>query len=68
MADRKTEFVSVALTEPAREALRQATLEWTSPSGRRLTLSEALVSGLKIARQHGDEVVADLLAEDPPPS
>lgn len=67
-APRKTSYVTLNISEEAREAVRQATLEWTSPTGRRLTLSEAIVSGMKTARAHGDEVVADLLAENPPPS
>jgi hypothetical protein len=69
---RKTAFVTVNLTEPARDALRQATLHWTTPAGRRVTMSDVLLSALAVARAHGAEVVADLIgeedAEKPPPS
>ncbi len=68
VATRKTEFVSVGLTEPAREALRQLTLEWTSDAGRRISMSDVVLARVPTGRDHKDEAIARLTAEGPAPS
>lgn len=65
MSERKTAFVSINLTEDARHALRQAVLDLTSPTGRRLSMSDVLVQALAVAARHQDELVAALSAKDP---
>ncbi len=57
---RKTPFVSVNLTGPARDELRQAVLDLTTPTGRRLTLSDVLIHALRVARQHEPELIEAL--------
>jgi hypothetical protein len=64
MSPRKTIFVSVNLTEAARDELRQATLELTSPAGRRLSMSDTLIAALRVAANHQDELVDQLKAEE----
>ena len=54
--------MSVNLTPDARDELRQATLDLTTPAGRRLSMSDVLIGVVRIAMQHRDELLA-VLAE-----
>lgn len=56
-------YISVGLTTEARDALRSAVTELTSPVGRRLTMSELVLGSLAVARRHESELVA-ALADD----
>jgi hypothetical protein len=60
--ERKTIFVSVHLTEQARDELRNAVIAMTSPTGRRLAMSFVLIHALRVALRHQDELVAALNA------
>lgn len=62
---RKTPFVSVNLTEPARDKLRRVTLGYTSPAGRRLSMSEVLLAALDFAEAHEGEFLDALTAPSP---
>lgn len=62
-ATRKTPFVSVNLTEPARDELRAATLTLTTPAGRRVSMSDVLIAALHVALNHQDEVISELRGE-----
>lgn len=53
-------YVSVGLTTQAREALRSATVDLTTPAGRRLTLSEVLLALVHVGERHRDEVLTVL--------
>lgn len=53
-------YVSVGLTEQARDALRTTTLNLTTPAGRRVTLSEVLLALVTVGQRHPDEVLAVL--------
>lgn len=53
-AARKTPYVSVNLTEPARDALQLATLRLAADVGRRLTLSATLIAALRVATDNPD--------------
>lgn len=53
-AARKTPYVSVNLTEPARDALQLATLRLAADVGRRLTLSTTLIAALRVATDNPD--------------
>lgn len=55
-ADSRT-FVSVHLTPEARDELRQATLDLTSPVGRRLSMSAVLVQATRVALRHREELI-----------
>jgi hypothetical protein len=59
-AARKTRFVSVNLTEAARDALQQATTDFTSPARRRITLSDLLIAAINVSRNHPGELVSEL--------
>ena len=59
-ATRKTPFVSVNLTEAARDELRRVTLELTTPAGRRISMSDVLLAALQIGMEHRDDVVSKL--------
>jgi hypothetical protein len=62
--------VSVSLTEPARDTLRDLTLELGAVQaqiGRRLTLSEVLIAMAKVSRAHPSELLAVLRAEGETP-
>ncbi|MFF4506257.1 hypothetical protein [Streptomyces sp. NPDC001401] len=59
-AKRKTPFVSVNLTEAARDELRRVTLELTTPAGRRVSMSDVLTATLHVAMEHRDEVLDKL--------
>ena len=60
MSPRKTIFVSVNLTAEARDELRQVTLDLTTPAGKRLSMSDALIAALRVAANHQDELVNEL--------
>ena len=62
---RKTRFVSVNLTESARDGLRQTTLALTTPASRRLSMSDVLASALHVAMNHREEML-DALKRDTP--
>ncbi|WP_436888121.1 hypothetical protein [Nocardiopsis dassonvillei] len=57
---RKTPYISVNLTEPARDALRQATLALTTDAQRRLSMSAVLVAALRVAQNHRQELLEEL--------
>lgn len=56
-------YVSVGLTDQARDALREAVLNMTTPAGRKLSMSEVLLAALAIAKRHPDELLETLSAE-----
>jgi hypothetical protein len=59
-AARKTPFVSVNLTEAARDELRRVTLELTTPAGRRVPMSDALIAALQVGMEHQEDIVRKL--------
>lgn len=61
-AARRTLFVSVNLTPDARDELRRATLELTTPVGRRLPMSDVLIEAIRVAMRHRDEMVSGLVS------
>lgn len=61
---RETVFVSVNLTEEARDELRQATLLISPMAGRRLSMSDVLVAALRVAASHQDEMLDALKGTD----
>ena len=52
--------MSVNLTPEARDELRRATLELTTPVGRRLSMSDVLIGVIHVAMRHRDELVPEL--------
>ncbi len=62
--ERKTVFVSVNLTQTARDELRRATLDLTSPAGRRLSMSDVLLAALQVSAGHQDELIGQLKTEE----
>lgn len=56
-------YVSVGLTDQARDALREAVLNMTTPAGRKLSMSEVLLAALAIAKRHPDELLETLSVE-----
>lgn len=61
---RITTFVTVHVTEAAREALRQAVIDLTSPVGRKVTHSDLVLGALDVARKHPEELCARLRGEN----
>lgn len=57
---RKTPYISVNLTEPARDTLRQATLALTTDAQRRLSMSAVLIAALRVAQNHRQELLDEL--------
>ena len=57
---RRTLFTSVNLTEAARDELRQAVLDLTTPVGRRLSMSDVVIQALRVAMRHKAELVKAL--------
>lgn len=53
-------YVSVSLAPEARDALRDAALNLTTPAGRRLTLSEVLLALIHVGETRRDEVLTVL--------
>jgi hypothetical protein len=53
-------FTAISVTPEARDRLRETTLAFTSPAGRRLTLSEMLIAACTVAQRHSDEVTQEL--------
>jgi hypothetical protein len=62
-ATRKTPYVSVNLTEAARDALRRAALNLTTPAGRRVSMSDALLANLQVGVKHPEEVLEKVRGE-----
>jgi hypothetical protein len=60
MVNRRTPFVSVNLTEEARDVLRQAVLDLTTPVGRRLSMSDVVLEAVGLAMQHKGQMVKRL--------
>lgn len=58
-------YISVSLTESARDALRNLTLELVTPVGRRLTMSEVLIAAVELAHLHRAELLSTLRGETP---
>lgn len=63
MAQRRTPYVSVNLTVPARDAVQRAALDYSAQMGKRLPMSTIVVAALAIARQHDADVLAAIAAE-----
>ena len=63
-AARRTLFVSVNLTPDARDELRRATLDLTTPVGRRLSMSDVLIGVIRVAMRHRVELVSALAEDD----
>lgn len=61
---RKTPYVSVNLTVPARDALQQATLRLSADVGRRLPLSVVLFAAVTLANRHPEEFQALVITPD----
>jgi hypothetical protein len=66
MTTRKTEFHSVHLTAEARDSIKGAAISLTSPSGRRVSMSEVLIAAISVAMRHTDEMVIALAGTSPP--
>jgi RNA:NAD 2'-phosphotransferase (TPT1/KptA family) len=65
MTTYKTKFHSVHLTDEARDRIKAAAISLTSPSGRRVSMSDALIAAVEVAMRHTDEMVIELAdAED----
>lgn len=62
MSQRRTPYVSVNLTVPAREAVQRAALDYSARVGRRLAMSAVVVAALEVANRHPDELTAALSA------
>ena len=58
--DRKTPYVTVNVTPEARELLRLAAVELTSPAGRRVSMSEALIAAVHVGQNHPQEFVGEV--------
>lgn len=59
----RSRYVSISVTPEARDVLHRAITELTTPSGRRLAVSEVLIETVNAALAHGKpEVVAALKA------
>lgn len=63
MSPRKTVFVSVNLTEAARDELRQVTLDLTTPADRRVSMSDVLLALVRSADR--DRVIDELGKSQP---
>lgn len=61
--DSKVKFVSVGLTPPARDMLSATTLQLTTPAGRRISMSTALLAIL--AEVNLEQVAARIRGERP---
>lgn len=57
---RHTKYVSVNLTEPARNALQTATLQLSAQVDKRLAMSAVALAALRVAQQHPEEFVQAL--------
>lgn len=65
MTTRRTPYVSVNLTVPARDAIQRAALDYSALAGRRLSLSAVVLAVMQVAREHGDELAAALDLTEP---
>lgn len=52
--------VAVTVTPAGREAMRSLAVLATTVSGRKLSMSDAVVAALAVVRQHPDELAAAL--------
>lgn len=57
---RRTPYLSVNLTEPARNALQRASLNMSATVGKRLSMSAIAVAVVAVAERHADELQAEL--------
>jgi len=57
------EHVAVSVTSAGREAMRSLAVLATTASGRKLSMSDAVVAALAVARQHPDELRAAIAAD-----
>ena len=55
---RKTPYVSMNVTVPARDALQQATLRLQAEVGRRLQMSRVLIAAIELAGRYPEEFKA----------
>ena len=60
LAQRRTQFVSMNVTTRARDTLRAAALDLTAPAGRRLSMSDVVVSAVRVALRHRAELLDDI--------
>jgi hypothetical protein len=58
-------YTAISITPEARDRLRETTVAFTSPAGRRLTLSEVIVASCALAQQHPDEFTQRLTGGGP---
>lgn len=59
-----TDFKRVSLTPEATDALQAAKIRLTSPAGRSVSLSDALLAALAVAADHEDEWLVKLTRQD----
>lgn len=64
MSTRRTQYVSVNLTVPARNAIQRAGLDYSAKVGRRLPMSAIVLAALDVATRHSDELTAVLSASE----
>jgi hypothetical protein len=57
------EHVAVSVTRGGREAMRTLAVLATTASGRKLSMSDAVVAALAVVREHPDDYRAALLAD-----
>ena len=60
MAIRKTPYVSIQLREETLELLRKTAIDLTTPTGRRVTLSEVVTHAIEVSLRHKTELVESL--------
>lgn len=48
-------YTAISITPEGRDRLRETTLAFTSPAGRRLTMSEVLIAACALAQRYPDE-------------
>ena len=57
MQNRKTPYVSMNVTKPARDSLRRTTLDITTPVGSRISMSDVIVAALQVAMDNRDQFI-----------
>lgn len=62
---RKTPYVSVNLTVPARDAVQGEALDVSAQVRRRVPLSEVVLAAIAVARQHPDEFLKQFTSPTP---
>ena len=60
MVTRRTPFVTLHVTGPARGLVREATWRASVNAGRRRSVSELLVAAFRVAEAHPDELTASI--------